>query len=320
MEELPFLKKSGEAIFQDRFVKKAAELLIPWNSSPAKSRFGLIGAPLSKPSISHSGAAFAPTTIRKMLSAYTTYSVEMDKNLNEGVIDFGDIMMHPTDIVESQARIQATIIDIIRKKTSENLLILGGDHSISFSSIQAFATFHKHIGVIQFDAHHDFRNLEDGGPTNGTPFRRLLDQGVISGDQLVQIGIRDFCNSKEYREYGEKHKVSIFTMKEIRHLSAMQIVQKAIDRLGQKVDAIYLSVDIDVLDQAFAPGCPAIGPGGMDSQTLLEAVELLAQYKHVKAIDIVEVDPTIDFRDMTSRVAAWVILSFLKGKLERHEK
>lgn len=314
MEELPFLRKAGKAVFQDRFVKKAAELLIPWDGTQTTSRFGLIGAPLSKPSISHSGAAFAPTTIRKMLYSYTNYSIEQHSNLTNSILDFGDIMMHATDIVESQKRIETTIKEIINKTNSQNLVVLGGDHSISFSSIKAFAGFYKKVGVIQFDAHHDFRNLEDGGPTNGTPFRRLIDGGIISGEQLVQIGIRDFCNSKEYHEYGKRHNVSMFTMKDIRHHPAWELVERAIESLGKKVDAIYLSVDIDVLDQALAPGCPAIAPGGMDSQTLLEAVELLGQNRLVKAIDIVEIDPTIDFRDMTSRIAAWVILSFLKGK------
>jgi formiminoglutamase len=73
---------------------------------------------------------------------------------------------------------------------------------------------------------------------------------------------------------------------------------------------------MDVLDQAFAPGCPAIGPGGMDSQTLLDGICYLASHPKVCGMDIVELDPTIDFRDMTSRIAAHVILNFLVEKVK----
>ena len=71
-------------------------------------------------------------------------------------------------------------------------IVLGGDHSISFPSITGFANSKGKVGIIQFDAHHDLRNLDDGGPSNGTPFRSLLENGVITGKQLVQIGIRNF--------------------------------------------------------------------------------------------------------------------------------
>src|SRR5699024_7736432 len=90
--------------------------------------------------------------------------------------------------------------------------------------------------------------------------------------------------------------------------------RRELHNLEEKVDYIYVSLDMDVLDQAFAPGCPAIGPGGMDSQSLLDGISLLAEHDKVNALDIVEIDPTIDFRNMTSRVAAFTMLQFMKSK------
>lgn len=149
--------------------------------------------------------------------------------------------------------------------------------------------------------------MEDGGPTNGTPFRRLLEDGILRGDNLVQIGIRDFTDAEEYHHYATKNGVAVHTMDDVNSQGMSVILEKELTRLAEKVGEIYMTVDIDVLDQAFAPGCPAIGPGGMDSKTLLNGVLFAARHKKVNVMDIVEIDPTIDFRIMTSRGAAYII-------------
>ncbi|MGM8214919.1 formimidoylglutamase [Bacillaceae bacterium W0354] len=277
--------------------------------------YGLVGAPLSKPSISHSGASFAPSAIRQAMASYSTYSNELEKDYRDlRIIDFGDVNMHPTDIVHSQERIYESISHVLQYHDIENLIVLGGDHSVSFPSIKAVSEHKGTVGVIQFDAHHDLRNLEDGGPTNGTPFRRSIENNVLKGEHIVQIGIRDFTNAKAYHDYAKEQGVKVYTMQDVFETDIKDIIQQSIAYLKDKVDYIYLSVDMDVLDQAFAPGCPAIGPGGMDSMTLLKAVEEAARHKEVKGMDIVEIDPTLDIRNMTSRVASYVIFSYLKGK------
>jgi formiminoglutamase len=314
MHPFRFLKEAGKAVFQDRYVKKASEMLQKWDGKLG-GRVGIIGAPLSKSSISHSGAAFAPSTIRSMLSSYSTYSIEENIDLGDiQITDFGDIVMHPTDIVKSQNRIKETIEQLVTANRETFWIVLGGDHSISYPAISGFQKHWGKVGIIQFDAHHDLRNLEDGGPTNGTPFRNLIESDTINGRHLIQIGIRDFANSKAYTDYGKQQGVTIYTMKDVRSREMKDIIAESIQQLEKEVDAVYVSVDMDVLDQAFAPGCPAIGPGGMDSQSLFEAITFLGEKEIVKALDIVEIDPMMDFRDMTSRTAAWVILQFLKGK------
>lgn len=309
-----YLKPAGTAIFKDRFTTKANELLVGYEPEMS-GEFGLVGLPLSKSSISHSGASFAPDAIRSSLSSFSTYSSELGIDLTEKLIDFGDILMHPTDIIESQRRITAELETIFGASVAKNWLLLGGDHGISYSTIKAIAK-DKVIGIIQFDAHHDLRNTEDGGPTNGTPFRRLLEDEIIKGEQITQIGIRDFMNAKAYDDYAKQNGIKLYTMKQVGKIGVETIMEKELERLSRFVDFIYLSVDMDVLDQAFAPGCPAIGPGGMDSNTLIRSIELAAQHPKVSAMDIVEIDPTVDFRNMTSRIAAYLILTFMKGKVD----
>jgi formiminoglutamase len=304
----------------DRYVKKAADLITAWDGGKIND-VGLIGVPLSKTSISHSGAVFAPGTIRKALGAFTTYSIEDDLDLgNWNISDLGDITMHVTDQVLSQKRVYETLEQLYTDNNHFLPIILGGDNSISYPTIKALHKAKGKVAVFQFDAHHDVRNLEDGGPSNGTPFRSLLESNVIEGKHLVQVGIRDYANSLAYRKYVEEQGVTVYTMKAVRKRPVQEIMEEALTKVKHEVDVVYVSVDMDVLDQSQAPGCPAIGPGGMDAVTLFEAIEYLAQQEKVAGIEIVEIDPTVDFRDMTSRIAAYIILEFLKGKQKSIKK
>jgi formiminoglutamase len=310
MQTIPFLRKSGEAPFTDRGIKKAGQLLKPWSGDEVRG-VAIAGAPLSKTSISHSGAHLTPQTVRAMMHSFSTYSIEEESDLwDHSITDFGDIEMHVTDLFTSQSRIHSVLKDIGAQHSEACVITLGGDHSVSAAAIKAFQETRGRVGIIQFDAHFDLRNTEDGGPSNGTPFRQLIENGVITGDQLVQIGIRDFSNGKLYHDYAKDHGVTVHTMGDVKRNGLLSLLQKSVDQLKQTTDNIYISLDMDVLDQAFAPGCPAIGPGGLDSDSLIEGIQYLAKEPSVKGMDIVEIDPTLDFRNMTSRLAAYIIIQF----------
>jgi formiminoglutamase len=315
-----FLQAAGAPPFVDRHYPKAAELLQAWDGEEEVTGTTLIGVPLSKPSISHSGASFTPGVVRKLLQSYSTYAVEGEVDLRESsmLTDAGDIHMHATDIKESYRRIEEAVSSLLGKNKDCIPLFVGGDHSITFSTISGMSEVKTgKIGVIQFDAHHDLRNTEDGGPTNGTPFRRLLEAEVLEGDHLVQIGIRNYSNSSYYHHYAKENGIKVFTMGDVKRKGIPDVIRESVELLKGKVEHIYLSIDIDVLDQAYAPGCPAIGPGGMTSDQLLEAIYLLGTEETVCGLDIVEIDPTIDFRDMTSRVAVHCLLEFLRGRASK---
>ncbi|MCM3616610.1 formimidoylglutamase [Sutcliffiella horikoshii] len=311
------MQTAGNPPFIDRHYPKAAELLRSWDGEEELTGTTLIGVPISKPSISHSGASFTPGVVRKLLQSYSTYAVEDEVDLRESanLMDAGDIYMHATDIKESYRRMEETVASLLAGNKECVPLFIGGDHSITFSTLSGMSQVKQgKIGVIQFDAHHDLRNTDDGGPTNGTPFRRLLEAGVLQGDHLVQIGIRNYSNSSYYHQYAKENGVKVFTMGDLKNNGIADVIRESVDHLRGKVEYLYLSIDIDVLDQAFAPGCPAIGPGGMTSDQLLEAIYLLGKEDKVCGLDIVEIDPTIDFRDMTSRVAVHCLLEFLRGR------
>ncbi|MEL3970731.1 formimidoylglutamase [Rossellomorea oryzaecorticis] len=311
MSTFQHIKPAGKAQFKDRHTTKAAELLTPYTEG-SKGDVAIIGAPLSKPSISHSGASFAPDVIRRCLNSFTTYNIEEETDISSRkIIDFGDITMHPTSIEDCHQRIYQSTKEVAQAQAAPLTIILGGDHSITTSTVKAIKETKGTVGIIQLDAHHDLRNTEDGGPTNGTPFRRLIEEGHLKGEHLIQIGIRNYANAKAYHDYAIENGVTVYTMKDVRQRAIAELIQSALSQLESKVDTIYLSVDMDVLDQAYAPGCPAIGPGGMDPDTLAEAVQQAIKHPKVQTMDIVEIDPTLDTRDMTSRIASLLIINSL---------
>jgi formiminoglutamase len=311
MKNFSYLQPGKPAIFKDRYVTRVSECITPFLEG-SKGQVGLIGLPFSKSSISLSQAAEAPKTIRACLNSYTTYSVEHHLDYsNQHILDFGDVITHPIEVEETLQRLYMSVKEMLLANACDRYILLGGDHGVSFPSIRAFQECFGTIGVIQWDAHHDVRNLNDGGRTNGTPFRSLIDGGFVKGEHLVQIGIRDFSNAKKYHEYTKEKGISVYTMGDVERAGIISIVKQALNHLSQKVDVIYLSVDMDVADQAYAPGCPAIGPGGLTSRELLSSIAEAGKHEKVKAMDIVEIDPSKDFRDMTSRLAAHAMMRFM---------
>ncbi|MFS0823373.1 formimidoylglutamase [Bacillus sp. 1P02SD] len=311
MSDFHFLTPGQTAIFKDQYVTKVTECINAYQNG-TNAYIGMIGLPASKSSISPSFAADAPKTIRNALNAYSTYSGEKNKDYKDtSILDFGDVLTHPTNLEETTERLYVSVKEMLQTNSCNKYIMLGGDHGVSYPSIRAFKEYYGRVGVIQWDAHHDVRNLKDGGRTNGTPFRSLLEGGFLNGEDLTQIGIRDFANAREYHLYVKNKGVTVYTMDDVDRIGIVPIIEKEVERLSQKVDVIYLSVDMDVVDQAFAPGCSAIGPGGLTSRELLSSITAAADHPKVKAMDIVEIDPSKDIRDITSRLAAHAMLRFM---------
>ncbi|UHA75744.1 formimidoylglutamase [Paenibacillus sp. 481] len=308
-------------MFRDQLEMKVAHWLRPWDRTE-QLLAGVIGVPLSKPSISHSGASTTPAAVRAAFRSFTTYSMEYEVDLQTmPVRDLGDIQMHVTDLAECHRRIEAGLYGLLQAQPQLVPIIFGGDHSTTFPSVKAFAQSRpgQKIGIIHFDAHHDVRNFEDGGVTNGTPFRSLLESGLIEGRHIVQIGIRGFMNAKPYHEYVKSKGVHVYSSRDVRRLGIEAVLDQALEWTAE-ADVLYVSFDVDVIDQAYAPGCPAIGTGGLQPWDALDALYRLGQLERVQAIDFVCIDPTVDVRNVTSRLAVQFMLSFLSGMAHREEQ
>lgn len=300
--------------WKDRYETKVAQWLTPWDGVELPE-IGFIGVPLSKTSISVSGASMTPNALRELFANATTYNVDHEVDLQHlHARDLGDISMHVTDLLKCHANIEQGLNNVYETLPGVFPIIAGGDHSITCPSVKAFR---KHaggkVGIVQIDSHMDVRNLEDGGPSNGTPIRGLLESGTVEGRNIAQIGIHSFANSKAYHDYAKSQGILQFTASQVHRAGIESLVEKAIKAAGDGTEAIYVTVDMDVLDQAFAPGVPAMVPAGMTPWQMLEAVYMLGRHPKVKAFDIVCVDPMQDPRRATVRMTLYVILTFLTG-------
>ena len=316
------LNPPGSPLFRDHLDSRAAAWIKTWDGNTRPDVI-LVGAPLSRTSISHSGASGTPQAMREMFSAVSTYNLDHDLDLSTAltVSDAGDALVHVTDSSRSRAGIHDAVAAILTRSPRSTLIVLGGDHSITAPSVEAFRDrVSGSVGLVQLDAHMDLRNLEDGGPTNGTPIRQLLESKTVEGRNIVQVGLQSFANARAYRELAKNAGITQITATEVAASDSCDIARRALDVAAAHTEAVYVTLDMDVLDQAFAPGVPALVPAGLASRQLFEMMFVLGRDPRVRALDIVEVDPTQDARRATVRVAVYAMLTFLTGVALRGDR
>lgn len=182
-------------------------------------------------------------------------------------------------------------------------IIVGGDHSITYACFKAFAKRFQKPGLIVFDAHPDLMN-DFNPPTHEDFLRVLIKEGYVKKENVVLVGIRSWHSNEE--DFLKKNKVKNFTMLEIAR-DGLHEVCDAVMSVARQWQACYVSIDIDVVDPAFAPGTHFIEPGGLTSRELLYFLGRLKNLKNLKAFDIVEINPNKDRNDMTIKLGAKII-------------
>ncbi len=250
-----------------------------------------VGAPLDATSSYRTGYKFAPTKIRDASMNLETYLMSMGLDVFEklNVSDLGDLIMIPSDMDGSGGRITETVKKI---KTDRKIpIVLGGEHTITYFSLKAF----KDVFVIHLDAHRDLRNEYMGYSLgHATVMRRALD--TLPPENLVQLGVRS-C-SKEEAEFAEEARIEAYNSEELKENLeniAKEVAGKAVDK------KVYLSIDLDVLDPAFAPGVATPEPGGISTMELMKLIRIFGGLDLV-GCDIVELVPPHD--DGTTAFAA----------------
>ena len=229
------------------------------------------------------------------------------------VADRGDWQVSSLSLEEYQPAIEASARRLAKGPV---YAFLGGDNGITGPLVRGVSRGQlSRVGILTFDAHHDVQAL-DLGPTNATPIRALIDDGLL-GEQVIQIGIHSFANSLEHRTFCDEHRIRIATMETVEAQGLGPVVGAALEGLGQQCEWIYVDFDIDVLDRAYAPACPGSQPGGMRPRQLATAAWLCGQHPKVRAVDFVEVDASVDVNDLTLMNMANVFLSFAAGVAAR---
>lgn len=283
----------------------------------------LLGVPLSRTSISVSGASEHPEAFRRAWKSFVPFNIDEDLDLTSlNVVDLGDVRQHVTDISFCHKEIREAMKSMRREHPHALPIMIGGDHSITAQLLKGWKEVHpeQRVGLLQLDAHFDLRRVEEFGPANGTPVRLLIEEEVIRGEDVWNIGLHGFFNSKSLRDYAHIQKVNYVPLKKARQQGIKATINQALEDLQRKVDVIYLTVDMDVLDLALAPGTPAGMPGGMRTEELFELVFLAGQHAQVQAMDIVCLDPQKDISNVTVKASVYVMLQFLSGLLIRGSK
>ena len=266
----------------------------------------LLGFPVHKSSITPNSCHLAPKAIRSALARYSTYSASGDVDLRElKITDLGDVT--GADSNNGKKVIAKKVNGLLDKYGL--LIALGGDNSITYTVASGLFGDLSKVGLITLDAHHDLRD----GNTNGSPVWRLIQAG-LPGKNIVQIGISDFANSKEYSSRAKEAGIFVITRAQLRNKSIADAMKQAFAQLGRNVDHIYVDLDVDVCDRSVAPACPAATPGGISADELRQAAFLAGANYKVRAVDITEVDPKRDSKDeRTVRLASLLVLEIAAG-------
>lgn len=258
-----------------------------------------------------------PGAFREALGRYSTWDSEDRVDIGGlAVTDLGDWAVEGLDmrgVLDTATRLAGELDSAVIHA------FIGGDNAITRPLIRGLASGDlERVGVLTLDAHHDVRSL-DNGPTNGTPIRGLIDDG-LPGRNVTQIGIHSFANSKAYREFCEAHGVEVVTMAAVDEVGAGWLTWTAIDDLAQRCEWVFVDVDMDVLDVAFAPGCPGARPGGMTPRQLASACRAAGSHPAVRAVDFVEADPVRDPSGLTTMQVASAFLAFCSGLATRERR
>jgi agmatinase len=227
------------------------------------------------------------------------------------IVDFGDAPVVPADAESSHRAIEETVRQVLAADAVP--VVLGGDHSITEPNVKACAVVHGPIGLVHFDTHTDTGTEVFGVKhSHGTPMYRLVEAGWIEPKRYVQLGLRGYWPGEAEFAWQRERGITSFFMHEVRGEGIATLVDRTLETVGE--GPVFLTVDVDVLDPAFAPGTGTPEPGGMTPGELLPAVRRIAEALELVGVDVVEVIPTAPgSADITALVADRIVREALTG-------
>ncbi|MEU9976770.1 agmatinase [Streptomyces sp. NPDC051014] len=287
-----------------RYAGPATFARLPRLDEVERADIAVVGVPFDTGVSYRPGARFAPAAVREASRLLRPYHPALDVSpfATAQVADAGDIPVNPFDINEAIETVQAEASRLQADGTK--LVTVGGDHTIALPLLRAVAERHGPVAVLHFDAHLDTWDTYFGAEyTHGTPFRRAVEEGIVDTEALSHVGTRGPLYGKRDLEEDRRLGFGIVTSSDVLRRGVDETVDALRQRIGDR--PLYVSVDIDVLDPAHAPGTGTPEAGGITSRELLEILRGLAGLDLVGG-DIVEVAPAYDHADITSFAASHV--------------
>jgi agmatinase len=269
----------------------------------------VVGVPFDSGVTYRPGARFGPSHIRQSSRLLRPYnpSVDIEPFRFQQVVDAGDIACNPFDLVEAIDQIEAAALRLIGD--GQGLVTLGGDHTIALPLLRAMKKVHGPVALVHFDAHLDTWPTYFGAPyTHGTPFRRAAEEGLFVRGRSAHVGIRGSLYSTSDLTEDADMGFQMINCLEVDRVGVPAIIERLRDQVGDL--STYLSIDIDVLDPAFAPGTGTPESAGLNSRELMAMVRGFLGANIVGA-DVVEVSPAYDHAEITGIAAANLAYEFV---------
>lgn len=265
----------------------------------------LVGEPYDGAVIGRPGTREGPKAIREALAGTKVHHLEA--GLISAVGDLGDIEISAgIDVETAQGMIREVTGEIHMADTTP--IFLGGDNSVTFPNVIPLSASGS-VGVISLDAHFDCREIHEQ-PNSGTPYRQLHEAGL---EAFAVVGARHFENTTAYAEYVDQQSGEVITAEDVGQ-GPIVTAECALEAMAE-VERIYVSVDLDVLDMASAPGVSAPTPGGITTRELFQLVRALGVDERIAGFEVVECAPPLDEAERTITAAARAVAHFLAGHL-----
>jgi agmatinase len=287
-----------------RFAGFATFARLPRIDQVERSDVAVVGVPFDAGVSYRPGARFGPAAVREASRLLRPYHPELDVSpfAAAQVVDAGDIVVNPYNIGEAVETLQHEAEALTAGGTK--LVTVGGDHTIALPLLRAAAKLHGPVALLHFDAHLDTWDTYFGEPyTHGTPFRRASEEGILDTSALSHVGTRGPLYGKRDLEEDRRLGFGIVTSGDVLRKGVTEVVDALRQRIGGR--PLYVSVDIDVLDPAHAPGTGTPEAGGMTSRELLEILRGLRGLNLIGA-DVVELAPAYDHAEITAVAASHV--------------
>ncbi|CAD5142147.1 Guanidinobutyrase [Microbacterium sp. Nx66] len=294
-----------DASVNPRYSGIATFARLPRIEDVPRADIAVVGIPFDSGVSYRPGTRFGPSHVRESSRLLRPYNPAQDVSPFQlaQVVDAGDIPVNPFDLTEAVTEVERAALALGERV--QRIVTIGGDHTVALPLLRAVAAKHGPVAVLHFDAHLDTWDTYFGAPiTHGTPFRRASEEGLIDLTASCHVGTRGPLYSQQDLEDDERLGFSIVSSEYIEEHGVEAAIDRILTRIGDK--PLYVSIDIDVLDPAHAPGTGTPEAGGLTSRELLRILRALRD-RDIVGADVVEVSPAYDHAQMTGIAASHVV-------------
>jgi len=286
----------------------ATFMRLPHITQPEELDIALLGIPFDGGTTYRPGPRFGPRHVRAHSVLILSWNPVLNVNpfAKYRIADYGDLSVNPLSIEDTFRRVEEQMKPLHDAGT--RCVSVGGDHSLSLPLLRAINKRHGPVAVIQFDAHNDLWDEYFGSRySHGTPFRRAIEENLIRKGAFLQVGLRGQVYSEHDFDFAKEHRVKMITAEEF-HTRGITLFRRQLKAFRGK--PVYITLDIDSVDPAYAPGTGTPQVGGFTSIQILELVRALRGL-NIVGCDVVEVSPSYDSSEITSLLAANLLYELL---------